>query len=390
MMESLQYYKIPTVALAYPRPLVSMLPVLDIKGLSLSKQNKSIFCNANATRLSSGRVAILHALECIGVTDRDTVLVPAYHCMSMIEPVLWLGARVKFYRVDKNLCPLIDFQQDSDLQDVKAVIIPHFFGFMQDITKLCDYFNKLDVKVIEDCAHAFFGERDGKNAGESGDFSITSTVKFFPGTEGGVLYSAKHVIPDLNITKRPLYQQLKAAKNILEHCQLNNSPNKLAAVQQHKLTDETSQEVDELCYVSKSKLNYLDPQKISLPLSWADSLVLNRTSHEWIVEQRRANYQYLAGQLKGLNNATLIFPELLPGTVPYVLPLLIHKPELHFSRLKIAGVPLWRWEELIVNDCPVSNDYRLKLIQLPIHQSLSTNELDWIAKQLRQVLASDN
>lgn len=389
-MASLQYYKIPTVALAYPRPFVSMLPVLDIKGFSLSEQNKSIFCNANAARLSSGRVAILHALQCIGITETDTVLVPAYHCMSMIEPVLWLGARVKFYQVDKNLCPFINFQQNSDLQDVKAVIIPHFFGFMQDITKLCDYFNKLGIAVIEDCAHAFFGERDGKNAGESGDYSITSTVKFFPGTEGGVLYSARHALPDLKLTKRSLYQQLKAAKNIVEQCQLYHSPKKRTAAQQQKPLGETSQEMDELCYVSKSKLNYLDPQKISVPLSWADSLVLNKTSHDWIVEQRRENYQYLAGLLKGLNNATLIFPDLLPGTVPYVLPLLIHKPELHFSRLKIAGVPLWRWEELIVNDCPISNDYRLKLIQLPIHQSLSTNELDWIAQQLWQVLSSDS
>lgn len=390
MMEPLQYYRIPTVALAYPRPFVSMLPVLDVKGVSLSKQTKSIFCDASAVRLSSGRVAILHALQCIGVTETDTVLVPAYHCMSMIEPVLWLGARVEFYKVDKNLCPFIDFQQNGDLHDVKAVIIPHFFGFMQDLTKLCDYFNNLGIAVIEDCAHAFFGERDGKNAGESGDYSITSTVKFFPGTEGGILYSARHALPDLKLTKRPLYQQLKAAKNILEHCQINNSLKKPSATQQQKPLHDTRKETDELCYISKSKLNYLDPQKISLPLSWADSLVLNKTSHDWIVEQRRTNFQYLAGLLKGLNNATLIFPDLLPGTVPYVLPLLIHKPELHFSRLKIAGVPLWRWEELIVNDCPISNDYRLKLIQLPIHQSLKTHELEWIAQQLWQVLSSDS
>lgn len=390
MMERLQYYKIPTVALAYPRPLVSMLPVLDMKGLSLSNKHGSIFCDASAARLSSGRIAILHALQCIGITEKDTVLVPAYHCMSMIEPVLWLGARVKFYKVDQNLCPLIDLQQDSEHHDVKAVIIPHFFGFMQDITKLCDYFNKLDIAVIEDCAHAFFGERDGQNAGESGDYSITSTVKFFPGTEGGVLYSAKHAIPDLKLARRSLYQQLKAAKNILEHCQLSNAPKKLSASQPTESLRAASLSADELCYVSKSKLNYLDPHKISLPLSWADSLVLHKTSHHWIVEQRRANYQYLAGLLKGLNNATLIFPDLLPGTVPYVLPLLIHKPELHFSRLKIAGVPLWRWEELIVNECPISNDYRLKLIQLPIHQSLRTHELDWIAQQLWQVLSSDS
>lgn len=390
MTESLNYYKIPRVALGYPRPTVSMLPILDLNGFTVGKKPESVFCRDNAVRLSSGRVAIVHALQCIGVTEKDTVLVPAYHCMSMIEPILWLGARVRFYQVDQSLCPIIDFSTENQLCNVKAVIIPHFFGFMQDISTLYEQFSSLNISVIEDCAHAIFGSRDGINAGQIGDFSITSTVKFFPGTEGGVLYSARHSIPDLKLKKRSFYQQLKAAKNIVEHCQFSQSQRKLFASPQSTSLSKSELSTVEICHISKSKLNYLEPKKISLPLSWADSLVVDKTNHLWVIEQRRANYQYLAKHLEGLNNASLLFPKLPEGVVPYVLPVLLQKPELHFPKLKIAGVPLWRWEELIVNDCPVSNNYRLRLIQLPIHQSLRNYELDWIAQQLWRVLSNDS
>lgn len=386
-MDSLQYYKIPTVAAAYPRPTVSMLPVFNPKSLSLKGQPQSVFSGQAALRVSSGRVAILHALQCIGVTAQDTVLVPAYHCMSMIEPVLWIGAKVRFYPVDHNLCPLIDFTAHQALTDVKAVIIPHFFGFMQNISALCAHFNQRGIAVIEDCAHAFFGERDGKKAGESGDYSITSSVKFFPGTEGGMLYSAKRPITGIALTKRSLYQQLKAAKNILEQGRFRNT---LVTLSQFTATNE--QQVGhavevEYCQINKSNLHYLDPQKINLPLSCADSILVNKTDHHWLMQQRRANYQQLVGLLRGIPHATVIFPDLPAGTVPYVLPLLLHKPQVHFSRLKMAGIPLWRWEELIVNDCPVSNAYRLQLVQLPIHQSLTPDELGWIAKQLWLILS---
>jgi hypothetical protein len=214
-------------------------------------------------------------------------------------------------------------------------------------------------------------------------------VKFFPGTEGGVLYSRKHRIPDLHLAKRTAYQQLKAAKNIVENVRFKQAEAQTSATPPTPTLVGQTDRV-ELCQLSKTKLNYLDPQKILLPMSLADSMVLNHTDHQWLGQQRQSNYRYLAGLLQGLKNATLIFPELPVGTVPYVLPLLIHRPALHFPRLKMAGVPLWRWEELLVNDCPVSNDYRLKLIQLPIHQALSLSELDWIAQQLWQILASDH
>ena len=51
------------------------------------------------TTASIIEVAIALALKQMGIGPGDTVLVPSYHCASMIEPVIWAGATPLFYRI---------------------------------------------------------------------------------------------------------------------------------------------------------------------------------------------------------------------------------------------------------------------------------------------------
>lgn len=379
-MDSLQYYKIPSAAATYPKPVVPVLPVFSWRQLSAKQVVLSPFQEKSAIRLSGGRAAILHALQSCDLSSNDTVLLPAYHCMSMVEPVVWLGANIKMYPLTKALEP--DFTALSSLltSSVKVVLIPHYFGFIQKINQWYSLFNQLGITVIEDCAHAFFGERNGIKAGETGDYAICSTVKFFPGTEGGILLSKR----PLHICSKPrsLLLQLKAIKNIIETA-VNRQPLHLhnVATIPEKTTVETAFSV-----LSNSRLKYLEPHKKDWALSWADSWVIDHSQNQKIIELRQQHYQYLAAGLKNLHHASLLFPELPDGCVPYVLPLLLHNPQRHFAQLKRAGIPLLRWEELVVNDCPVSNEYRLKLVQLPVHQALTHVQLNWLVHQLQQIL----
>jgi dTDP-4-amino-4,6-dideoxygalactose transaminase len=45
---------------------------------------------------TSGRAAILLALECLDVGPGDLVLLPSYHCPTMVSPVKTLGADAAF------------------------------------------------------------------------------------------------------------------------------------------------------------------------------------------------------------------------------------------------------------------------------------------------------
>ena len=53
--------------------------------------------------------------------------------------------------------------------------------------------------MLEDCAHAFFGEYENRPLGSFGDYAIASTMKFFPTSEGGCLVSSHHSITSLHL-----------------------------------------------------------------------------------------------------------------------------------------------------------------------------------------------
>ena len=62
--------------------------------------------------VTSGRIAIALALRQMGIGPGDAVLVPSFHCASMIEPVTWSGATPVFYRINADT--------SVDLDDIAA------------------------------------------------------------------------------------------------------------------------------------------------------------------------------------------------------------------------------------------------------------------------------
>jgi perosamine synthetase len=45
------------------------------------------------------RNAIYHGLRTLGLSADDNVLVPSFHCATVVEPIVRSGGRVKFYKV---------------------------------------------------------------------------------------------------------------------------------------------------------------------------------------------------------------------------------------------------------------------------------------------------
>ena len=56
---------------------------------------------------------------------------------------------------------------------------------------------------------------------------------------------------------------------------------------------------------------------------------------------------------KGLQGCRPLFPVFPKTVVPYMFPLWLDDAERVFFRLKRAGVPIFRWDELAVSDCEV-------------------------------------
>ena len=169
----------------YPEPRIPKNPVLGwgALGLSPSARNAAypeVLDLAHTKLVTSARFAIAIALRELGVSTGDEVLVPAFHCLSMIEPVAWSGASPRLYPLDGNLGIGLKGLVGTDTSRVKAMLVTHYFGFPQPMQAISAFCAERGIGLIEDCAHAMFGMADGKPIGSWGDFAAVSMMKFLP------------------------------------------------------------------------------------------------------------------------------------------------------------------------------------------------------------------
>jgi len=97
---------------------------------------------------TSGRAAIALGLELLGVGPGHKVLVPTYHCPTMIAPIVKLGGSPLFYPLTSSGAPDLEYIQQHDEHPVTAMLVPHYFGLPQPMTKI-----RRLLRRTPDCAH---------------------------------------------------------------------------------------------------------------------------------------------------------------------------------------------------------------------------------------------
>jgi perosamine synthetase len=390
----------------YPKPHIPQHTVLSSETFSDERPEEhclSILDAGKVKFVTSGRVGIALALKHMRAERNDKILLPAYHCSSMLEPVLWTGATPIFYRLHEDTAvDMTDIRAKAD-RTTKALMVTHYFGFHQDmpgIRALCD---ELGIILIEDCAHAFFGKVAGRPPGWYGDYAIASSMKFFPGIDGGCLVSSRHNLDGIQTLPAGLRFQLKAAINTLEVALrygrlawlgvLVKLPMKIKDILWGALkVVGPSSAVRNLTPAASSGGREFDATWIDKRMSITSRFILGRASMPRIVSGRRANYRRMLDALRDVRGARPLFRELPASVVPYVFPLLVDDPDRVFPMLKRQGVPILRWdqpgEQVDSATCPVSARFSVCLLQFPIHEELSSGELEWMVAQIRSALAA--
>ncbi len=124
---------------------------------------------------ASGRGALYALLRALGIQKGDEVLLQAYTCVAVPEPVLWVGARPVYVDIQADTCNMSpdDLQKKISAKS-KILIIQHTFGLPADIEPLIAIAKHNGLMVIEDCAHAMGAQYHGKHVGTSGDASFFS------------------------------------------------------------------------------------------------------------------------------------------------------------------------------------------------------------------------
>jgi len=350
--------------------------------------------------VNRGCMAIGLALEHAGIGANDEVLVPAYHCISMIEPIAWRSARPVFYRIRPDTSADLDDIRSRLTPRTRALLVTHYFGFLQNLEAIRALCDARSIVLIEDCAHAYFGSNGANPVGSIGDYAIASAWKFFPVWDGGVLISHRHDLATVDLQPGNLAYQAKALVNTLEQAfayrrmrilrLLLQGPLWLkdAMVRRRKAARPTLATPDTGTLSRRLGGWGFDAGLVRRTMSVSSRSLVRRVSRRRIADGRRKNYERMSTALGQLDGCRPLFPALPEGIVPQVFPLLIDAPERVFPVLKKAGVPVIRfgeylWEGMEPGTCPVSMDLSRRVFQLPCHQELSDSEIEWMLEEVR-------
>ena len=129
---------------------------------------------SSVVSFNSGRSAFLAILESLGLQKGDEILIQAFTCNAVPNPILWSGLKPVY----------IDCKEDYNMSSVdlekkitprsRVVLVQHTFGFPADMDKIQEICTKYNLILLEDCAHALGARYKGRKVGTFGKASFFS------------------------------------------------------------------------------------------------------------------------------------------------------------------------------------------------------------------------
>jgi len=144
----------------------------------------------NVVALNSGTSALTLALRLADTKPGDEVISTAMTCTATNLPVLNCGATLLFADVDPisgNISP--ESIEKLITKKTKAILFVDWGGMPADLHEIVSIAKAHNLKVIEDAAHAFGAEYEGKKIGTIADFTCFSlqAIKHITTGDGGIL-----------------------------------------------------------------------------------------------------------------------------------------------------------------------------------------------------------
>jgi dTDP-4-amino-4,6-dideoxygalactose transaminase len=346
-------------------------------------------------RTMNGRNAIFLALDALGIRPGATVLLPAYHCTAMIEPVLAYGAIPAYYPVGRDLSvdPVAIARRLSETR-AAALIAVHLFGRtapIRDLRAVCD---RLGAALIEDCCHSLFGSLDGVPLGSFGHAAAFSFRKTLAVVDGGALVLPPGAArpgagPRLY---RPWKYQARMAKWALDAARSGAfAPQPLPSASPGAEPAEAP--VARRSRAASGPDSQEDPdfltECVRFPMALVSRWMFRHAQGAAIRRRRRDNYLMLSRLLAGIDGLGL-FPDIGPEECPLGLPLLAPPSDQRWDyRLRSRGVPAFSFgEELHASldrkAFPDAEFLSRNMVILPVHQALGESQLRAMAERARE------
>jgi DegT/DnrJ/EryC1/StrS aminotransferase family protein len=311
------------------------------------------------------------------------VLVPDYHHGNEVRAIRAAGADVAFYRIDRHLQPDLDEVRRQLRDGARAVVTIHYLGFAQPVGELAALAREHGALFVEDCALALLADtQDGRPLGSFGDASVFCLYKTLPVPNGAILVD--HGLGDAALpggdkacgafSLGGRVAELLADGLRVHHDGLGRRAAALKAATGRLLTG---------LGVHRHPTGEagFDLDAVDLSISPLSSYLLERFDYTAIRRRRRANFVRLRDRLAG--RASLLLDELPDGACPLFLPILVPDKAAAARALiarGVAAVEFWNEGDPEARRPGSDADFlRRHVLELPIHQDLDAEHIDFVA-----------
>jgi len=153
-----------------------------------------------AVSCTNGTTAIEMGLRAVGVLEGDEVIVPPYSFIATASAVVTICAIPVFADIEPHTLCLDPADVERKITHRTRALIPvHVAGQMADMDRLNELARRHKLVVLEDAAHAWGSQWNGRGAGtlgRCGTFSFQVSKNLTAG-EGGVLVTDEEALADL-------------------------------------------------------------------------------------------------------------------------------------------------------------------------------------------------
>ena len=351
----------------------------------------------HAVLTTSGRAALYLALGELTPAQGACVLVPTYHCPTMVAPVLLAGCRPLFYALDESGLPDLKQLAQSSGERPLAMIVAHYFGLPRSLAGVRHWCDTQGVALIEDCAHCLFGRAGERPVGHWGDYATASLSKFLPVPEAGVLASATRALSDLALQPRSLAEQLKGVADVLElgvrHGRLPGLNGPLGGIirwRRGSLHPARPSQADMPPADAAAMMRGCDMGRASARPLWVSQWMTGALPRERVVSRRRQHYTRYAQAFSDRSPRQQALAALPPHAAPYVYPLWVDDADRVYLRLRAIEAPVFRWDRIWPGTPEDPSDFGPRwshhVLQLLCHQDLADDDVDRVVDTLHTLL----
>jgi dTDP-4-amino-4,6-dideoxygalactose transaminase len=336
------------------------------------------------------RNAVFHGARLLGLPGHE-VLVPAYHHGVEIGALAAAGVIPRFVRVDARM--------RLDLADAEARIGPrtralyviHYAGFAQPMDEVNALARRRGLFVVEDCALSLLAGEGARPLGSTGDVAVFCFYKTLPVPNGGALVVNHPHLP-ADVPPRvpaPMVSTLShAVGSLLGNVAFRFGEAGEAFRAAARRAARGFRGASGLRPVSTGTMSF-DPGQKDLGMSGISAAIARRLDAGAIVAARRRNYFLLLGRLR--DRVPPVFPELPAGASPLFYPLLCDDKTVVQAKLAARGVEtvdFWREGHPLcdVDTYPEVAQLRRRVLELPVHQDLSPEDMAYVARVAREAL----